>query len=114
MKLRPALHRLRYFCGDAWDEWRHSPGVNLLALTTLTAALFLAGLVLLMLTSVQARVDWLRADVPIVVYLADDLDANGVETLRSELERLEGVAGVDFIIPISTDQKKEINLLICH
>ena len=29
------VHRLRYFVLDAWDEWRHSPGVNLLAVATL-------------------------------------------------------------------------------
>jgi len=43
--MRPArlIHRLRYFVTDAWDEWRHSPGVNLLASATLAAALFLGG-----------------------------------------------------------------------
>ena len=35
----PFVNRLRYFIADAWDEWRHSLGVNLLALGTLTAAL---------------------------------------------------------------------------
>ena len=37
------IHRLRYFLADAWEEWRRSPGVNLLALGTLIAVLFLSG-----------------------------------------------------------------------
>jgi cell division transport system permease protein len=90
-------HQLRYFVADAWDECKHSPAVNLLALSTLTAALFLAGLVLLVLTSVQARVDWLRADVPIVVYLEDDLAADELEALRADLESLDGVSRVDYV-----------------
>ena len=45
--LAPRLNGLRYFCADAWDEWRHSPAVNLLALATLTSALFLVPSVLL-------------------------------------------------------------------
>ena len=36
---RRLLARLRYFATDAMDEWRHSPGVNLLASATLAAAL---------------------------------------------------------------------------
>ena len=38
-------HRLRFFATDAWDELRHSPGVNLLAVGTLVAVLFGTGLV---------------------------------------------------------------------
>ena len=67
-----ALHRLRYFASDAWDEWRHSPGVNLLALRTLVAALFLAGLVMLVMANVERRVRRLRDEVSVQVYLDDD------------------------------------------
>ena len=34
------ISKMRYFCADAWEEWRHSLGVNLMALGTLVAALF--------------------------------------------------------------------------
>ena len=34
---RQRLHRLQFFVIDAWDEWRHSPGVNLLATATLAS-----------------------------------------------------------------------------
>ena len=59
-RLHQGLHRLRYFVTDAWDEWRHNPGVNLLAVATLGAALFLAGLVMLLIGNIQANVVHLR------------------------------------------------------
>ena len=39
-------HKLRFFMGDAWEELRHSPGVNLLAVGTLAALVseFLGGM----------------------------------------------------------------------
>lgn len=72
MGLKNQLHRARYFCSDAWDEWRHSVWVNLLALLTLVSALFVAGLVLLIVTNVERRVRTLRDDVKIQIYLQDE------------------------------------------
>jgi cell division transport system permease protein len=72
MGLKNQLHRARYFCSDAWDEWRHSVGVNLMALLTLVSALFVAGLVLLIVTNIERRVQTLRDDVKIQIYLQDD------------------------------------------
>ena len=40
MKASDAGTHLRFFLADAWDDWRSSPGVNLLA--TLTLAVFAA------------------------------------------------------------------------
>ena len=73
MSLGPTLHRLRYFCTDAWDEWRHSPWVNLLAMGTLVAVLFLAGLIMLVLFNVTMRVEKLRSDIRVEVYLWDSI-----------------------------------------
>ena len=63
MKPARAWFRLRFFFADAWDEFRHSPGVNLLALATLGTALFVAGLVMLVLANAERRVHTLRAEV---------------------------------------------------
>jgi cell division transport system permease protein len=71
MGLTNQLHRLRYFCSDAWDEWRHSVAVNLLALLTLVSALFVAGLVMLLVTNIDRRVQNLRDDVKLQIYLKD-------------------------------------------
>jgi cell division transport system permease protein len=71
MGLTNQLHRLRYFCSDAWDEWRHSVAVNLLALLTLVSALFVAGLVMLLVTNIDRRVQNLRDDVKVQIYLKD-------------------------------------------
>lgn len=92
-----ALQRWRYFCSDAWDEWRHSPVVNLLALATLAAALFLAGLVLLVVRNVEGRVAALGRHVGLEVYLTDDLDAAGRAALERELGGLPFVERVTYV-----------------
>ena len=92
-----AIHRLRYFAADAWDECRHSPGVNLLALTTLTASLFLAGLVLLAMTNVESRVSEERRAVPFEVYLTDDVRQAERRALERQLAAESGVARVEYV-----------------
>lgn len=91
------VHRLRFFAGDAWDELRHSPGVNLLAVATLAAALFLAGLVLVVLSNVEARVELLRGDFRVEVFLLDDASEEERGRLQRRLAASEGVARVEYI-----------------
>jgi cell division transport system permease protein len=91
------LYRWRYFCADAWDEWRHSPAVNLLALATLTSALFLAGLVLLVVRNVEGRVVALRQDVGLEIYVTDDLADPERQALEQELRDLPLVARVTYV-----------------
>lgn len=90
-------HRLRYFAADAWDEWRHSPGVNVLALTTLASTLFLAGLLLLVVANLDRQVQAMRADVRVQVFLQDDLAEDERTRLASELAALGGVARVEHV-----------------
>jgi cell division transport system permease protein len=90
-------HRLRYFCVDAWDEWWHNPGVNLLALATLTSVLFLAGLVVLALFNVEHRIRLQGWDVRVEVYLLDSIDPQQTQTLREILQNRPGVARVEFV-----------------
>jgi len=97
MKLAPLLHRLRYFTTDAWDEWRHSPGVNLLAVATLTSVLFLAGLVLLVLSNVERRVEQLRAEIRVEIYFREEMPHTDRAVLHRELEAAPGVARVEYI-----------------
>jgi cell division transport system permease protein len=97
MNLTQRWHRMRYFITDAWDEWRHSPGVNLLAVGTLVAALFLAGLVMLVVSNVESRVRLLHEEIRVEVYLADDARPAAVEELRQELAAVEGVTEVTYI-----------------
>jgi len=95
MKLDRIAHRLRFFVADAWDEWRHSPGVNLLATVTLSATLALAGLVLLVLSNLERQIELQRGDVRVHVFLRDDADPAAVDALAAELGAMPGVAGVD-------------------
>ena len=66
------LAHLRYFVTDAADEWRHSPGPNLLATATLAAVLFVAGMNLLVLANLKAHVARWKRDLRVSVYLVDD------------------------------------------
>jgi cell division transport system permease protein len=91
------MHRLRYCCADAWDEWRHNPGVNLLALATLAATLFLAGVVLLLLSNLDRQVAELRRDIRVLVFLRDDLAPAQRAGLERELRALPGVVQVEHV-----------------
>jgi cell division transport system permease protein len=95
--MKTMFHRLRYFCTDAWDEWRHSKAVNLLALGTLASALFVAGLVMLVIGNVERRIQGLRDDVRVEIYLKDDQTPEQRYRLTHELQALAGVARVEFV-----------------
>jgi cell division transport system permease protein len=97
MKLVQRLHRLRFFFTDAWDECRHSPGVNVLALATLASALFLAGLAMLVISNVSQRVQLLREDIRVQIYLSDDITSEQRRALYDEVSAFDGVARVDFL-----------------
>jgi cell division transport system permease protein len=88
------LARLRYCVVDAAEEWRHSPGVNLLATATLGAAVFVAGITLLLLFNVGARIREWREDVRVSVYLEDGVST---ETTRRLKRRLEGIPGIESV-----------------
>jgi cell division transport system permease protein len=91
------LHRLRYFFADAWEEWRHSLAVNLLALATLSAALFVAGVVMLVVANVDGRIRGLRDEVRVDVFLADLHDEAQRIALTERLRATPGVARVEFV-----------------
>ena len=95
------IGRLRYFVSDAIDEWRHSPGVNLLALTTLAAVLFIAGLVLVVMSNLGAHLDIWREEVRVDVYLTDEI----TDEARAEIEaRLSGMSQVARVVRVSKEE----------
>ena len=97
MTFKQRFHRLRFFVSDAWDEWRHSPGVNLLAVATLASTLFVAGLLVLVVSNVQSRVQRLRDDVRVVVYLEDGASPGVTQSLKRSLAVMDGVSRVEFV-----------------
>ncbi len=90
-------HRLRFFVADAWDELRRSPGVHFLAVATLASSLFLAGLVLLVISNIEQRVERLRADVRLEVYLQEGIAEADRSRLQNELRAMDGVARVEYV-----------------
>ncbi len=89
--------RLRYFLEDALDEWRHSPGVNLLATATLASVLAVAGCVLVVLASVDAHLEAWRRDVRVDVYLEDSVTAQEQLALTARLRTMPGVSRVVYV-----------------
>ena len=86
---------LRYFVSDAVDEWRHSPGPNLLATATLAAVLFVAGLNLLVLANLSAHVGRWKNDLRVSVYLVDGARAAEVDALYAKVASVRGVERVE-------------------
>jgi cell division transport system permease protein len=89
--------RLRYYVTDAADEWRHSPGVNVLAIVTLAAVLFLAGAALLVVHNVGARLTGWRRDVRVQVYLRDDAGEAARKSIAARIAATSGVSAVRFV-----------------
>jgi cell division transport system permease protein len=93
---RLAAH-LRYLTEEALDDWRRSPGVAILATTTLAAVLFVAGLVLLTLANISAGLQVWRGDARVEVYLRDGARPADVEAVRHALAAAAGIARVEFV-----------------
>lgn len=91
------LGRLRYFVSDALDEWRFSPGVNLVAAATLAFALFIAGLALLVLSNVAGVLASAEDEAPVQVFLRDDVTAEQRADIDIRLRAVPGVADVRFV-----------------
>jgi cell division transport system permease protein len=97
MRWASLAHRMRYFCADAWDEWRHNKAVNVLALATLASALFLAGLFMLIVSNIEGRVQRLRNNVRVEIYLTEDHSVEMRHGLAIELAALEHVRHIDYV-----------------
>ncbi len=89
--------RLRYYFADAVDEWRHSPGVNVLATATLAAVVFVAGMMLVLFSNLESHLERWADDLRVDVYLADGTDEAARTELERRLEAIPGVARVEFV-----------------
>jgi cell division transport system permease protein len=56
-----------------------------------------AGLALLLIHNLSARIERLRQDVRVEIYLVDDIDDAARESIRGTLEQAQGVARVDYV-----------------
>ena len=93
--MSPVVAHLRYFVSDAVDEWRHSPGPNLLATATLAAVMFVAGLNLLILANLKAHVGRWKNDLRVSVYLVDGARAADVDAVYAKVAAVSGVERVE-------------------
>ncbi len=86
--------KLGFHATEAWEEFRHSPGPNLLAAGTLAAVLFVAGAILLVLANLSAALGEWGNTLRVEIYLEDDARAEEIEALRDRLAELPGVERV--------------------
>lgn len=89
--------RLRYFLSDAVDEWRFSPGVNFVAAATLAFALFIAGLILLVLSNVAGVLGSIQDEAPLQAFLKDGVASEARLALEEQIRAIPGVAQVRFV-----------------
>lgn len=88
---------LRYVFEDAWDAWRHAPGPALLSTATVSAVLFVAGLVLLVETNLAGSLARWSDEVRIDVFLRDDAGTPERDAIRAKLDSLAGVARTELV-----------------
>ncbi len=93
--MSPLVAHLRYFVSDAFDEWKHSPGPNVLATATLAAVLFVGGVNLLLLANLGSNVGRWKNDLRVSIYLRDDAKPADVNALHDRVAALGGVSRVD-------------------
>jgi len=93
--MSPVVAHLRYFISDAVDEWRHSPGPNILATATLAAVMFVAGVNLLVLANLRAHVGRWKNDLRVSVYLVDGARPSDVDAVCARIAAVPGVGRVD-------------------
>ncbi len=86
--------RIRYYAVEAWEEFRHSPGPNLLAASVLAASLFVASALLLVLSNVGRTLEEWGSRLRVDVFLSDAARPNEVETLAADIEAIDGVVRV--------------------
>ncbi len=95
--MRGWLARLRHFLAESIDEWRHSFGVNVLATLTVGAVIFVAGLVLLVVSNVEGHLGRLGAEARVAVYLRDEADPTARAELKRALVETPGVLRVEYV-----------------
>lgn len=91
--------RLAFFVAEAADEWRRSPGVNLLATATLAAILFVAALFLAVLGSVSAGLTEWKDTTSISVFLRDGASPEDEAALAAQLAALPGAGAIEPVDP---------------
>ncbi len=95
--MSPGIARLRYYVWDAVEEWRHSPGVNFLAMATLAVVLFLAAGALLAVHNVGSHLEGWRTAVRVQVYLRDDADEGARKAISGRLSAMPEVSSVRYV-----------------
>ena len=88
------LARVHYYAVEAWEEFRYSPGPNLLATSVLSASLFVAACLLLVLANLTATLEQWGSRLRVDVFLAEGVSEADVADLTARIERIDGVARV--------------------
>lgn len=84
---------------------RESPLVQLFAISTTGVCMLLLGGIMLAWVNVHACIDAWGIDVPITIYLEDEVDPADVNGLVGKLEAIPGVTRVDDIEPEAAMQR---------
>ncbi|MBD3867879.1 MAG: hypothetical protein IFK94_07135 [Acidobacteria bacterium] len=89
--------RLGYYFRDAWESVRFSPAVTLLAFGTLLVVLLVSGAALLLMSNIGARLEGVRSEVRVDVYLLEEITEAERASIRESLESAAGAARIDYV-----------------
>lgn len=89
-----AAARFAGYVRQAWKNVRVSPLTAVLSVITMTIALFLMGMFLLLLENVNQVVSSSQTDITLRLYLRDNAPAGQIEQLKRELQEIPEVQSV--------------------
>lgn len=101
---------LAYLVGRGLRGMWQSPLVQLIAVSTMAVCMVLLGTALLMFQNARGVADDWGVDVPVTVYLVDDVDEDQTEQLAQRIAALEEVARVEVVGPQLALQRLEQGL----
>lgn len=88
---------ISHFFKEAFKNIIRHPWMSLASVLTIVVSLFLIGMFGLVMLNLEYVTKQVESNVEIVVWMPTDLDSSKVESLGTDLEKLEGVATVKLV-----------------
>jgi cell division transport system permease protein len=85
-----------YFISDAVKSFRRNKTISMASIVTLSAALFIMGILLLFMKNVNLMMDNIQSGIEVKVFLADDASVFNRNDIEQALRNIPGVGSVQF------------------
>lgn len=88
---------LFYFCREVLTNLRRSPLMNVASVTTVLTLTMILGFFVALVLNLDALAKELIAEIQVVAYLDDQVDADGIQALQGRLRAVPHVTAVEFV-----------------